>query len=79
MQAFHYFPGLILLLLLSPAVWVQAIAFVDVTVVPIDQERLLPPRIVLIQDGRITGLGPSSRIKSSCPKRYNGLRAAAST
>jgi imidazolonepropionase-like amidohydrolase len=37
----------------------SATAFVDVTVVPMDTERLVPGQTVLIQDGRITALGPT--------------------
>ncbi|HYJ79201.1 MAG TPA: amidohydrolase family protein [Longimicrobiaceae bacterium] len=38
-------------------------AFVDVTVVPMDSERLLPGQTVVVRDGRITDVGPSSRLR----------------
>jgi imidazolonepropionase-like amidohydrolase len=38
------------------------LAFVDVTVVPMDHERLLPGHTVLVQDGRITAVGPNADI-----------------
>lgn len=34
-------------------------AFTDVTVVPMDRERLLPNRIVIVRDGRIEDVGPA--------------------
>jgi imidazolonepropionase-like amidohydrolase len=37
-------------------------AFMDVTVVPMDQERVLPKQTVLVQNGRITALGPSDKV-----------------
>lgn len=37
-------------------------AFVDVTVVPMDEERLLEHQTVLIQDGRISAMGPASDV-----------------
>jgi len=38
-------------------------AFVGVTVVPMDSERLLPGQTVVVRDGRITDVGPSSRLR----------------
>jgi len=38
-------------------------AFVDVTVVPMDAERLLDHRTVLVRDGRIAGIGPAESTK----------------
>jgi imidazolonepropionase-like amidohydrolase len=38
-------------------------AFVDVTVVPMDTERALPGHTVLVQHGRITALGPTSKVQ----------------
>lgn len=37
------------------------VAFVDVNVVPMDRERVLEHQTVLVQDGRITALGPVAR------------------
>jgi imidazolonepropionase-like amidohydrolase len=39
------------------------VAFVDVTVIPMDRERLIPGQTVLVRDGRISAIGPSSRVK----------------
>jgi imidazolonepropionase-like amidohydrolase len=41
----------------------RPVAFVDVTVVPMDRERLLPRQTVITQDGRITALGPARTIR----------------
>jgi hypothetical protein len=38
-------------------------AFVDVNVVPMDRERVLPKQTVLVEGGRITALGPASQVK----------------
>jgi imidazolonepropionase-like amidohydrolase len=40
-------------------------AFVDVTVVPMDQERVLPHETVLVAGGRITALGPVGQVSIS--------------
>jgi imidazolonepropionase-like amidohydrolase len=37
-------------------------AFVAVNVVPMDTERVLPNHTVLVQDGRITALGPADKV-----------------
>jgi imidazolonepropionase-like amidohydrolase len=37
-------------------------AFVDVNVVPMDSERVLPGQTVVVQGGRITALGPSPQV-----------------
>ncbi len=39
------------------------VAFVDVTVIPMDRERLIPGQTVLVQGGRISAMGPSGRVK----------------
>ena len=36
--------------------------FVDVNVIPMDRERVLPNQTVLVQDGRIAALGPSDAV-----------------
>lgn len=43
----------------EPGVW----AFVDVTVVPMDRERVLPGRTVIVQDGRIRTIGPAGEVR----------------
>jgi imidazolonepropionase-like amidohydrolase len=37
-------------------------AFVDVNVVPMDTERVLPNQTVLVEGGRITALGPTAKV-----------------
>ena len=39
-----------------------ATAFVGVTVVPMDRERLIADQTVIVQDGRITRVGPQARV-----------------
>jgi imidazolonepropionase-like amidohydrolase len=41
----------------------QTTAFVDVTVVPMDTERFLVHQTVLVRDGRIAEIGPTSTVK----------------
>jgi len=41
---------------------VDAVAFVDVTVIPMDSERVLTGHTVLVEDGRISAVGPSGDI-----------------
>ena len=38
-------------------------AFISVHVVPLDAERVLPNHTVLVEDRRITVMGPASQIK----------------
>jgi imidazolonepropionase-like amidohydrolase len=40
----------------------DAMAFVDVTVVPMDSERTLESQTVIVRDGRIAEIGPASKI-----------------
>jgi hypothetical protein len=40
----------------------NAVAFVDVTVIPMDRERVLERHTVLVEDGRITAVAPSGEI-----------------
>ena len=40
-----------------------AIAFVDVTVVPMDRERVLPHHTVLVDSGRIVAVGPMAQVR----------------
>lgn len=37
---------------------IETVAFVDVNVVPMDQERVVERQTVIVQDGRITAIGP---------------------
>jgi imidazolonepropionase-like amidohydrolase len=41
----------------------EAIAFVGVTVIPMDQERALPDHTVVVRDGLIQAVGPSAAIR----------------
>jgi imidazolonepropionase-like amidohydrolase len=41
----------------------QVIAFIHATVIPMDRERRLDDQTVIVTDGRITTIGPSSRVK----------------
>ena len=41
----------------------QTIAFVDVNVVPMDEERVVPHQTVLIREQRIVGLGPRDMVR----------------
>jgi hypothetical protein len=37
--------------------------FIDVAVIPMDRERLLPHQTVVVQDGRITALGATGKVR----------------
>jgi len=41
----------------------QSIAFVNVNVVPFDRERILEGQTVIVREGRITQIGPTSKVK----------------
>jgi imidazolonepropionase-like amidohydrolase len=40
------------------------VAFVDVTVIPMDRERTIPRQTVVVRGGRIVAIGPISRVKA---------------
>jgi imidazolonepropionase-like amidohydrolase len=42
----------------------QAVAFVNVNVVPFDRERILEAQTVIVRDGRIAEIGPANKTKS---------------
>lgn len=46
----------------SPALARGTVAFVDVRVVPMDAERIVPHRTVVVRDGRIAAIGPVDEI-----------------
>jgi imidazolonepropionase-like amidohydrolase len=48
---------------LSLQVQQTPVAIVDVTVVPMDRERLVDHQTVVVQDGRITAIGPSGSVR----------------
>jgi imidazolonepropionase-like amidohydrolase len=45
------------------AAGIRPIAFIHATVVPMDRERVLNDHTVLVADGKITAIGPTSKIK----------------
>jgi dihydroorotase-like cyclic amidohydrolase len=49
--------------MLALSVVVDVTAFVDVDVVPMDTERVLPNQTVLVEGGRIIALGPSRQVQ----------------
>jgi len=55
------------LLILTLATWLNAqeqpVAFVDVTVVPMDKEQILPHQTVVVVGGRITQVGSAASVK----------------
>jgi cytosine/adenosine deaminase-related metal-dependent hydrolase len=59
--------GLMLSVALCTGSWVQArqevIAFVNVTIVPMNQEQLLPGQTVVVEGRRIARTGPTSSIR----------------
>jgi len=59
--------GVLLSLALCAASWVQArqelIAFVNVTVVPMNQEHVLPGQTVVVEGKRIVQIGPAASIR----------------
>ncbi len=65
MSASKCWIGFVFLSLVSQPEWGQRIAFVDVTVVPMNQERVLPHHTVLVANGRILAVGRTGRMKLS--------------
>ena len=49
------------------------VAFVDVSVIPMDRERVIPGQTVVVQGSRITAIGPSSRVKAPAGSRAQRL------
>lgn len=47
---------------LHDEVWDRTLAVVDVSVIPMDRERVLHDQTVVIQEGRIVALGPSASV-----------------
>jgi imidazolonepropionase-like amidohydrolase len=41
----------------------QAVAFINVNVIPFDRERILPGQTVIVRDGRIAEIGPAEKTK----------------
>jgi hypothetical protein len=62
-----------LVLLVPPLTAQHPVAFVDVTVIPMDRERVLERHTVIVRDGRIASVEPSSRARvPSNALRVNG-------
>jgi hypothetical protein len=55
-------PFLCLALAVSAPAGAQVHAFVDVTVIPMTAEQLLPNHTVVVRDGRIVAVGPAARV-----------------
>jgi imidazolonepropionase-like amidohydrolase len=57
----------LLIISLTLATWLHAqeppVAFMDVTVVPMDKEQILPHQTLVVVGGRITQLGPAASVK----------------
>ncbi|HEX2250452.1 MAG TPA: hypothetical protein VHH32_08870, partial [Gemmatimonadales bacterium] len=53
----------LLLLCGAPPATDSVVAFVDVTVIPMDRERTLPQSTVIVREGRIVSVGPSSDVR----------------
>lgn len=51
-----------LLLLATPAVFAESVAFVNVNVIPMTSERVLPASTVIVEDGRIAVIGDVAEI-----------------
>jgi hypothetical protein len=51
------------LVVLAPCEAAPATVFVDVSVVPMSRETVLPRRTVIVRDGRIVAIGESRRLK----------------
>jgi hypothetical protein len=54
--------SLLLALAVTAPAGAQVHAFVDVTVIPMTAEHLLPNHTVVVQDGRIVAVGPTARV-----------------
>src|SRR5207248_1637982 len=53
----------VVLLAAVPRLPAQTTAFVGVTVVPMDRERVIERQTVLVRDGRIAGIGPAGAMR----------------
>src|SRR5687768_18310460 len=47
----------------ASAPWSETVAFVNVSVIPMDKERVLPRQSVVVRNGRIVEIGDAKRIK----------------
>lgn len=71
--------GHLLIFSLTLAPWLHAqerrVAFVDVTVVPMDKEQILPHQTVVVVNGRITQVASSASVEAH--GRFSGKRRPA--
>ncbi len=51
-------------LLLLPAAYSQILTFENVTVLPMDSERVLERQTVIVREGRIAQIGPAAKVKA---------------
>jgi imidazolonepropionase-like amidohydrolase len=61
--AFGILTGLILTIASTPAAAQEVVAFTNVSVIPMDRERVLPDQTVLVRDGRIAAIGPAASVQ----------------
>jgi imidazolonepropionase-like amidohydrolase len=61
--AFGILTGLILTIANTPAAAQEVVAFTNVSVIPMDRERVLPDQTVLVRDGRIAAIGPAAEVR----------------
>lgn len=57
------FAGILLTLAGAPAAAQDVVAFTNVTVIPMDRERVLPDQTVLVHGGRIAAVGPAASVR----------------
>jgi len=58
------FTAILVALAQTPAASGQVVAFENVNVIPMDRDRILQRQTVIIRDGRIAQIGPSSTVKA---------------
>lgn len=68
--AFGIFTGLVLTLATAPAAAQEAVAITNVSVIPMDRERVLPDQTVLVRDGRIVAVGPAASVQVPADARW---------
>lgn len=61
--AFGLLAGLILTLASTPAAAQEVVAFTNVSVIPMDRERVLANQTVLVRDGRIAAVGSAASVQ----------------
>jgi imidazolonepropionase-like amidohydrolase len=61
--AFGILIGLVLTIAPTPAMAQEVVAFTNVSVIPMDRERVLPGQTVLVRDGRIVAVGSAASVR----------------